>query len=101
MLSLALGPERRVKYYPCYYMSGFKFHTLQGDENKKTQNCGVMVKGENQIDSVPWYGVLKDVVELCYTTTKRAITVGVKATRNTNYCRFIGKNSTLNRAMSD
>ncbi|CAN6575551.1 unnamed protein product [Malus baccata var. baccata] len=83
MLSLALGPERR------------------GDENKKTQNCGVMVKGENQIDSVPWYGVLKDVVELRYTTTKRAITVGVKATRNTNYCRFIGKNSTLNRAMSD
>ncbi|KAM2327827.1 hypothetical protein ACFXTH_014358 [Malus domestica] len=73
MLSLALGPERRVKYYPGYYMSGFRFHTLQRDENKKTQNCGVMVKGENQIDSVPWYGVLKDVVELRYTEGNKVV----------------------------
>ncbi|CAN6547389.1 unnamed protein product [Malus baccata var. baccata] len=73
MLSLALGPERRVKYYPGYYMSGFRFHTLQCDENKKTQNCGVMVKGENQIDSVSWYGVLKDVVELRYTEGNRVV----------------------------
>ncbi|CAN6687318.1 unnamed protein product [Malus baccata var. baccata] len=73
MLLLALGPERRVKYYPGYYMSGFRFHTLQCDENKKTQNCGVMVKGENQIDSVSWYGVLKDVVELRYTEGNRVV----------------------------
>ncbi|XP_021831746.1 uncharacterized protein LOC110771708 [Prunus avium] len=47
MLSLARGPERRVTYYLGYYISGFRFHTLQCDENKKTQNSGLMVKGEN------------------------------------------------------
>ncbi|CAB4286343.1 unnamed protein product [Prunus armeniaca] len=49
MLSLARGPKRRR------------------DENKKTQNSGVMVKEENQIDDVPWYGILVDIVELRYT----------------------------------
>ncbi|VVA40424.1 PREDICTED: transposase, partial [Prunus dulcis] len=61
MLSLARGPERRVTYYPGYYISGFRFHTLQRDENKKTQNSGIMVKGENQVDDVPWYGTLVDI----------------------------------------
>ncbi|KAM0986446.1 hypothetical protein ACFX2C_013620 [Malus domestica] len=30
-------------------------------------------RGENQIDSVPWYGVLKDVVELRYTKGNRVV----------------------------
>ena len=73
MLSLARGPERRVTYYPGYYISGFRFHTLQRDENKKTQNSGIMVKGENQIDDVPWYGTLVDIVELRYTEGNRVV----------------------------
>lgn len=32
-----------------------------------------MAKGENQIDSVPWYGVLKDMVELCYIEDNRVV----------------------------
>ncbi|XP_020426545.1 uncharacterized protein LOC109950821 [Prunus persica] len=43
------------------------------DENKKTQNSGVMVKGENQIDDVPWYGTLVDIVELRYTEGNRVV----------------------------
>ncbi|KAI5328625.1 hypothetical protein L3X38_028022 [Prunus dulcis] len=73
MLSLARGPERRVTYYPGYYISGFRFHTLQRDENKKTQNSGIMVKGENQIDDVPWHGTLVDIVELRYTEGNRVV----------------------------
>ncbi|KAI5317108.1 hypothetical protein L3X38_036815 [Prunus dulcis] len=42
-------------------------------ENKKTQNSGVMVKGENQIDDVPWYGTLVDIVELHYTEGNRVV----------------------------
>ena len=58
MLSLARGPKRRVTYYPGYYIIDFRFHTLQRDKNKKTQNSRVMVKTENLIDNVPWYGIL-------------------------------------------
>ncbi|CAL9001313.1 unnamed protein product [Prunus brigantina] len=32
-----------------------------------------MVKGENQIDDVPWYGTLVDIVELRYTKGNRVV----------------------------
>ncbi|KAI5344271.1 hypothetical protein L3X38_012148 [Prunus dulcis] len=73
MLALAHGPERRATHYSGYNMSGFRFHTLHHDENKKTQNNGVMVKGENQIDDVPWYVTLTEIVDLCYTQKKRVV----------------------------
>lgn len=50
MLSLANGPEVLAKHYPIYNVHGFRFHTSSRDEGKKTQNNGVMVKGENQLD---------------------------------------------------
>ena len=39
---------------------------------KKTQNNGVMVRGEHQ-NGVPYYGILKDIVELCYTEGNRVV----------------------------
>ncbi|CAL2228984.1 unnamed protein product [Prunus armeniaca] len=32
-----------------------------------------MVKGKNQIDNVPWYGTLVDIVELHYTEGNRVV----------------------------
>ncbi|KAM5584841.1 hypothetical protein ABKV19_004281, partial [Rosa sericea] len=67
MRSLAQRPGKQAVYYKGYNIHGFRFHTVQHDVTKKTQNSGVMVKGDNQINCVPWYGTLTDVVELWYT----------------------------------
>ncbi|KAK1548742.1 hypothetical protein Q3G72_009470 [Acer saccharum] len=72
MLCLSRGPERRVTYHPCYNINGYKFHTTERDETKKTQNNGVMVHGENQND-VSYYGILKDIIELCYTEGNKVV----------------------------
>ena len=73
MLSLAQGPAKQAVYYQSYNIHGFRFHTLQHDEMKVTQNSGVMVKGENQIDSVPWYGTIREIVELWYTNQNKVV----------------------------
>ena len=45
-------------------MYGFKFHTNQCGESKRTQNNGVMVRGEDRSCNVPYYRQLTDIVEL-------------------------------------
>ncbi|KAH7571392.1 hypothetical protein JRO89_XS04G0036500 [Xanthoceras sorbifolium] len=72
MVSLARGPERRAIYYSGYNINGFRFHTIFRDEIRKTQNNGVVVRGENQTD-VPYYGRIKDIVELCYTEGNKIV----------------------------
>ncbi|KAA8544348.1 hypothetical protein F0562_022384 [Nyssa sinensis] len=47
-------------------MNGFKFHTIQREKYRQTQNSGVVVtvyKGDKEIQ---YYGVLKDIIELSY-----------------------------------
>ncbi|KAL6209837.1 hypothetical protein ACLB2K_020776 [Fragaria x ananassa] len=73
MFSLAQGSGKQAIYYKGYNIHGFRFHTERHDENKKTQNSGVMVKGEKEINCVPWYGTLTDIVELWYTDQNKVI----------------------------
>ncbi|KAM0943978.1 putative beta-galactosidase [Dioscorea sansibarensis] len=63
ILALAWGRERRIIYYPGYNINGFRFHTRDRDENKKTQNCGVMVIGEGNNGESSYYGVILDIYE--------------------------------------
>ncbi|XP_075655172.1 uncharacterized protein LOC142625386 [Castanea sativa] len=66
MLSLARGPEKMAIFYRGYNVNGFRFHINQCDESKRTQNNGVVVRGEDQRCYVPYYGQLTDIVELQY-----------------------------------
>ncbi|WCJ24620.1 hypothetical protein M5689_006565 [Euphorbia peplus] len=62
---LVCGPLRTVRCYSGYIVNGFRFHTLDRQENRKTQNSGVMVRGDDDSDK-EYYGVLRDVYELQY-----------------------------------
>ncbi|KAL5756485.1 hypothetical protein ACOSQ2_021231 [Xanthoceras sorbifolium] len=42
---------------------GIRFHKQDRDCNRRTQNCGVLVKGEHGGKSIDFYGVLKDIIE--------------------------------------
>ncbi|KAL8151447.1 hypothetical protein V2J09_021255 [Rumex salicifolius] len=55
-------------YEPLVELSSFfrnLFHTSDRSENRKTQNCGVMVRGDDSSDK-EYFGVLSDIFELHY-----------------------------------
>ena len=52
-------------------MNGKRFHTKDREQHRRTQNCGVFVTGEHQSNSVEFYGVINDVVELHYMGWRR------------------------------
>lgn len=62
---LVCGPLRSVRRYSGYIVNGFRFHTIDRQENRKTQNGGLMVQGDDESQK-KYYGVLKDVYELQY-----------------------------------
>lgn len=66
LLALSRGPTSYVLRYNGYIVNGYRFHVEDHDRNLRTQNCGVVVVGENdnQSENIDYYGVLTDVLEL-------------------------------------
>ncbi|KAM3379536.1 hypothetical protein P3S68_011950 [Capsicum galapagoense] len=65
IISLAVGPEPLVHQYSTCMVNGFRFQTKC--LMKKTQNNGVLVRGDVSDSNKEYYGVLKDIYELRYT----------------------------------
>nr|XP_016453702.1 PREDICTED: uncharacterized protein LOC107778035 [Nicotiana tabacum] len=57
------GPDHKVKIMSKYFVNGYKFHTKEWSKNKKTNNSGVWVKSDGDVD---YYGVLQEILELEY-----------------------------------
>ena len=69
LTSLADGPFKRVSVFESYIVNGLRFHTIDSDTDKSTINCGVCVKGADQVgddDCFDFYGKLKRIVRLEY-----------------------------------
>ncbi|KAI9081634.1 hypothetical protein K1719_036370 [Acacia pycnantha] len=64
--SLSIGPSKVVNRYSLFIGNGFRFHTKDRAIGKKTQNNGVMVKGDDQNADKEYYGVLDHIYELSY-----------------------------------
>ncbi|KAH0633143.1 hypothetical protein KY285_018577 [Solanum tuberosum] len=73
LLSLSRGPTRYSTHSNGYIVNGYIFHVEDYDKKLRTQNCGVVVLGENDKDSenVDYYGFLTDVIELQFVMDKR------------------------------
>ncbi|XP_065849621.1 uncharacterized protein [Euphorbia lathyris] len=68
---LGLGPDRRVSKYSGIIVKGIRFHTLERNQRRSTQNNGVMVEGEHNSKDVNFYGILQEIIELDYLYGKR------------------------------
>ncbi|KAF7800647.1 uncharacterized protein G2W53_044923 [Senna tora] len=66
LISLAVGPDKVAKLYPMIMVNGFRFHTRARALGKKTQNSGVLVKGDDLDTAKEYYGVLDHIYELSY-----------------------------------
>ncbi|KAF2319806.1 hypothetical protein GH714_019152 [Hevea brasiliensis] len=63
---LGLGPDMRVAKYSGIIVNGIRFHTIERDKYRHTQNSGIVVKGEHNSEEIDFYGELTDIIELEY-----------------------------------
>ncbi|KAK9073871.1 hypothetical protein SSX86_006465 [Deinandra increscens subsp. villosa] len=82
--NLASGPAEFVRKYKGFIINGFRFHTKHVEENRKTQNSGVMLQAMTNsfssardnnpiVGDVTYYGVLNDIIELQYGADKKVV----------------------------
>ena len=68
LFSLAMGPSLNVHSYSGCIIGGVRFHSLERDFRRTTQNSGVTVIGEGSGGSAnnSFYGVLDEVLHVQY-----------------------------------
>lgn len=70
-----MGPDIRIKRYTGCMVNGYRFHTQSRENNRKSQNSGVVVKGGHGNNEINYYGVVQDIVEIDYLGEKRSVVV--------------------------
>ncbi|KAK3039560.1 hypothetical protein RJ639_027704 [Escallonia herrerae] len=81
---LARGPNEVVTRYKGFIINGFRFHIKELEQNRKTQNSGLVVnamtpsfsstRDDNPIlGDLTYYGVLEEIIELQYLGSKRVV----------------------------
>ncbi|KAK3007968.1 hypothetical protein RJ639_014056 [Escallonia herrerae] len=81
---LARGPNEVVTRYKGFIINGFRFHIKELEQNRKTQNSGLVVnamtpsfssaRDDNPIlGDLTYYGVLEEIIELQYSGSKRVV----------------------------
>ncbi|KAF2321154.1 hypothetical protein GH714_034765 [Hevea brasiliensis] len=63
---LGLGPDMRVAKYSGIIVHGIRFHNIEREKYRHTQNSGIVVKGEHNSEEIDFYGELTDIIELEY-----------------------------------
>lgn len=66
--ALADGPGRVVATMNSYMVNGCLFRTKDSEMERETQNSGIVVLGENDLE---YYGLLREVIEVQYTGGNR------------------------------
>jgi hypothetical protein len=77
LFALASGPDMRVRSYSSCVVNGVRFCTVDRDENKKTQNCGVACASTHNEQPIDFYGKLNDIIELQYNSRQDGTTRSV------------------------
>lgn len=66
LFALAFEPDLRVQIYSACLVNGVRFHTVDREKNRRTQNSGIMAAGLHGDQDIDFYGLLKEIVELRY-----------------------------------
>ncbi|XP_058775718.1 uncharacterized protein LOC131649992 [Vicia villosa] len=66
LIALSRGPDSRVLIHNRYILNNFKFRAKSVEQHLKTQNSGVVVKGDELSGHVEYYGMIKKIVEVRY-----------------------------------
>jgi hypothetical protein len=66
LYALSCQPDLRVRIFSACIVGGVRFHTIEREKNRRTQNSGVMVHGTHNGEDVEFYGCLKEIIQLQY-----------------------------------
>jgi len=66
LYALASQPHLRVHLFSGCLVNGVRYHTLDRERSRKTQNSGVMVEGSHNGEDIDFYGQLKEIIQLQY-----------------------------------
>ncbi|KAL3654668.1 hypothetical protein CASFOL_001403 [Castilleja foliolosa] len=66
LYSLACAPRRCIKMFAGCIVNGVRFLTRERDSRRKTQSSGIVVDGNHGDETLSFYGVLDDIIQLDY-----------------------------------
>jgi hypothetical protein len=66
---LACLPDKRVRLYSACDADGVRYHTVDREKNRKTQNSGILSEGEHDGQPTNFYGQLKSIIKLQYNSS--------------------------------
>jgi len=66
LYALASQPDLRLRIFLGCIVDGVRYHTVDRESSRRTQNSGVMVEGSHNGEDIDFYGQLKEVIELQY-----------------------------------
>jgi len=66
LYALASLPDLRLRIFSGCIVDGVRYHTVECESSRRTQNSGVMVEGSHNGEDIDFYGQLKEVLQLQY-----------------------------------
>jgi hypothetical protein len=66
LYALASLPLLRLRIFSGCIVDGVRYHTVDRESSKRTQNSGIMVEGSHNGEDIDFYGQLKEVIQLQY-----------------------------------
>jgi hypothetical protein len=66
LYALASQPLLRFRIFSGCIVDGVRYHTVDRERNRRTQNSGVMVEGSHNGEDIDFFGQLKEVIQLQY-----------------------------------
>jgi hypothetical protein len=66
LFALSSEPDLRVRIFSACIVDGVRYHTIDREKNRKTQNSGVMADGTHNGENIEFYGCLKEIIQLQY-----------------------------------
>ena len=69
LYALSCGPNTRVRVCAAFNINGVRYSTIDHEKSLRTQNSGVMTAITHEGQSVEFYGVLREVIQLMYNSS--------------------------------
>ena len=69
LFALACLPDKRVRVFSACIVDGVRYHTVDREKNRKTQNSGILTEGTHDGDDIEFYGQLRSIIRLQYNSS--------------------------------
>ena len=69
LYALSCGPNTQIRVCAAWSINRIRYSTVDREKSLRTQNSGVLTAVTNEGQSVEFYGVLRDVIQLMYNSS--------------------------------